>query len=95
MSKISVVLSAANMGDVTEADFDAWASWVTGHIDEGVGFEVAEVGQMRFGDAGPDVVWGATCEQRAVIQDWLSHEGWAAFCADASAWPRGEEQASA
>jgi hypothetical protein len=29
------------------------------------------------------------------LRGWLSHEGWDAFCADASAWPKREEQASA
>lgn len=94
MSKITVQLSAANMGDVTEDDFDAWTAYVCNHIDAGVGFEVYDVSQLRFDNAGPDIVSGATEEQRAAIREWLSHEGWDAFCADTSAWPRREEQAS-
>lgn len=92
---ISIRLTAANMGDVTEADFDAWARYVTEHVDEACGVEVAEVDQFAFvGGHGRDEVRGATSEQRETIQRWLSSEGWEAFCADTSAWPTREAQAS-
>lgn len=85
---IKVRLTACNMGsECDEADFDAWASWVIDHIDDAIGFEVHEVEQARFGDAGADRVSGAMEEQSARIRDWLSNEGWGAFCADADAWP--------
>lgn len=91
MTNITVILSSANLGDVAEGDFDAWASWVARHIDEAVGFEVAAVEQRRFGEAGEDLVRGGDPEQREAILDWLAHEGWDQFCADFAAWPPREE----
>lgn len=88
---IKITLSSAAMGDVNEADFDAWARYVAEHVDEGAGIEVAEVDQMRFGEAGEDGIIGATTEEREAIRTWLSVDGWAAFCADDSAWPQAAE----
>lgn len=89
---IKIILSAANMGNLAdEADFDAWAAFVCEHVDEACGVFVADVDQLRFGDAGPDRVTGATEEQTETILSWLAHDGWDAFCADASAWPTRNE----
>ncbi len=88
---IKITLSSAAMGDVSEADFDAWAAWVADHIDEATGIQVGEVDQFRFGDADEDQITGATEEQRATLRTWLSVDGWAAFCADDSAWPKAAE----
>ena len=93
MSKIEITLTAQNMGpDHSEADFDAWTSYVCEHIDDAVGFEVHEVAQFSF-DGGPatDRVDGASVDQVEAIRNYLAHEGWDAFCADASAWPKAAE----
>ncbi len=82
----TVKLSSANMGDVTEADFDAWAAWVNDHIDAVAGCPVS-VEQFAFGDSGPDQVSGLDDAARETVLSWLRAEGWEAFCADASAWP--------
>ncbi len=81
---IKIMLSAANMGpQTTEADFDAWAGYVCNHIDEAMGFEVADVDQFRFiGGAGGDRIDGASDEQREAIRSWLAVAGWEAFCVD-------------
>jgi hypothetical protein len=88
MSEIRITLSSAAMGDVSEADFDAWASYVTEHVNEGAGVEVSEVDQQRFGDAGEDRIEGATLAERDAIRTWLAVTGWDAFCGDESAWPK-------
>lgn len=88
---ISITLSAANLGtEATVADFDAWHSYVCEHIDAAVGFEVHEVEQAAFESGDADHVSGATDEQREAVRAWLSNEGWEAFCADVSAWPRAD-----
>lgn len=89
MNQITVVLSSANMGDVTEADFDAWQRYVAEEIEEALdlGDGCTTVEQFRFGAAGADHVSGVTEEQTIAIREWLSHAGWDAFCADPSAWP--------
>lgn len=88
MAKITITLTAYNMGNVTEADFDAWARYVDEHVSEACGVEVLVVDQFAFGASEErDVVTGATDEQEERILDWLAHEGWGAFCADTSAWP--------
>jgi hypothetical protein len=86
---IKIQLTAYNMGEVDEADYDAWARYVVEHIDAGVGFEVDEVSQHRFvGGPAEDTIMGGTDKQRAAIREWLDVTGWEAFCADASAWPQ-------
>lgn len=87
--KISITLTACNMGDVTEADFDAWHRYVCDHIDEALGFEVHEVDQHPFAN-GPakNTISGATDEQEEAIREWLSHGGYEAFCATPEAWPK-------
>ena len=86
MSTIEITLSAENMGpDATEADFDAWAAYVAANIDEALGI-VASVGQFAFtgrGAESEDEVTGGTEEVCEHVTEWLSHEGWDAFC---SAW---------
>lgn len=87
-ASIKVTLSAANLGpQATEADFDAWASYVVAHIDEALGLS-CEVDQAAFtgrGAEGEDRIQGATDEQRDSIRGWLSVTGWEAFCAQATA----------
>lgn len=80
MSKIIVTLSSANMGDVDEIDFDCWTGYVIDCIDDGLGFEVAQVEQARYGGTDEDVIENATEEQRAAIVEWLSVTGWNEFC---------------
>ena len=80
---ITIHLSSANMGDVTEADFDAWAAYVERHVADDVTVE-----QLPFGEAGPDRISGGTEYERAALREMLSHSLWDAFCADASAWPQ-------
>lgn len=86
---IKIKLSSAAMGDVTEADFDAWAAYVLDHIEEETGIEIAEIDQFAFGHAGDDEISGADDDdERAAIRTWLAVIGWEAFCADESAWPK-------
>ena len=68
MSIPTLELSSYDLGDVTEADYDMWVSYVADHIDEACGFEVA-VEQRRFGAAGSDRITHATDEQRATITE--------------------------
>lgn len=92
MSTIKITLSAANMGpDATEADFDAWASFVNERIehvvDAAIGIRV-DVEQAAF--IGPnaepeDMIHGATEDQRDTVREWLSVDGWNAFCVDMDA----------
>jgi hypothetical protein len=84
MSTIWITLSSANMGDnVDERDFDLWAKYVAETIDEAVGFEIHEVDQARFGEAGEDWITGATAEETEIIRRWLAVDGWEAFCSGA------------
>jgi len=78
---IKVTLTAANMGDVDDKDFDCWAEFVTEKIDEATGLTV-EVDQARFGDAGDDVITGATENERDAILRFLGTDGWDAFCGE-------------
>jgi hypothetical protein len=83
MSKIQILLSAANMGpNATEADFDAWASYVAANIDEALSID-ADVDQAGFTgrtSISDDEVSGATEEQEEAIDRWLGNEGWDAWC---------------
>ncbi len=94
MSKgIKVVLSAANMGDVDELDFDIWAKFVTENIDEKTGIEVAEVEQFRFGEPGGDLITGATEEQNDRLSTWIRVDGWELFCGETWNTMRAEAEA--
>lgn len=68
MSIPTIELSSYDMGDVTEADYNLWVSYVADHIDEACGFEVA-VEQRRFGAAGSDRITHATDAQRETIAE--------------------------
>lgn len=86
---IEIVLSACGMGELaTEADFDAWASYVAAHIEERTALDVA-VDQHAF--SGPrawseDTIRGADADQREAIVGAIQSL-WENFCADESAWP--------
>lgn len=81
MSAICITLSAANLGpEADEAFFDSWNAYVVEHIDEHVGFRVDAVDQRRFGESGPDLIEGATDEQREALRDALSCSLWEKFC---------------
>lgn len=84
MQQITVTLTSYNMGDVSESDFDAWASYVGKHIDGLTGLDVA-VEQARFGEAGEDAISGSD-EDDQNVKDAL-RVLWDRFCADDSAWP--------
>jgi hypothetical protein len=90
MSKISVTLSAANMGDqATEADFDKWAAFCAEHLPTLSGLESAtvEVDQFAFtgrGAEAEDKISGANEEQRETIKRFVSVDGWDSFCTDGS-----------
>jgi len=91
MGKIDIILTAYNMGaECDEADFDAWAEYVANEIAEALGIEWhrIEIEQHDYKN-GPaqDTVTGGTDGEREKIREWLSHEGWEAFCAAAEAWP--------
>lgn len=83
---INVTLTAYNMGsEATEADFDAWASYVAEHIDEALDLTV-EVDQHGFpGGPAEDTIQGATSDQRDEIRRYLAVDGWEAFCSSMAA----------
>ena len=83
----SVTLTSVNMGNVTEADFDAWVRYVSEHIDEATGLDVT-VDAARFGAAGADRIVAENDEDRATLRRAVGVDLWDAFCADASAWPQ-------
>ena len=68
MSKISVTLTAANMGNVDETDFDLWTKFVSENHEAALGFEIAEIDQHRF-SGGPDrdTITGGTEDERAAM----------------------------
>jgi hypothetical protein len=81
--KVKIVLTAYNMGDVSEADFDAWASWVAAHVDEACGVD-ASVDQYPFrGGPSRDTVYSADEDARDAVRRWLATEGWDEFWANA------------
>lgn len=83
--KIRIVLTAANMGpNATEADYDTWAAYVTSHVDEACGVDVATVDQQHYGHGGEDEISGGSEEQRNTVRRWLSVDGWEAWCAHAA-----------
>lgn len=83
MGKISVTLTAANMGDVDETDFDLWTKFVSENHEAALGFEIAEIDQHRFpGGPDRDTITGGTEDERAAIRTWLSVTGWETFCGE-------------
>jgi hypothetical protein len=83
MSKIIVTLTAANMGNVDETDFDLWTKFVSENHEGALGFEIAEIDQHRF-SGGPDrdTIHGGTEEDREAIRTWLAVTGWDTFCGE-------------
>jgi len=80
---IKINLTAANMGNVDEIDFDCWAAFVDERIDV-LGLEVSAVTQVTWGREMPaqDEIRGATEEQAEIIRRWLGNEGWETFCGE-------------
>ncbi len=74
-----VRLSSANMGDVTEADFDMWAEYVNERIDEACGFLV-EVTQARFGEPGDDFIADGVGDQNDTVREAIATL-WESWCA--------------
>lgn len=83
----SITLTSADMGDVTEADFDAWVAYVSERIDEFTGLDVT-VDAARFGAGGADRIVAENDEDRQTLRRAISVDLWEKFCADASAWPQ-------
>lgn len=83
---VSITLSA-NLGtDGTEADFDAWASYVSSHIDDALDID-ATVEQAAFTGRNATSGDAVSCDDddlRETVEGWLSHEGWDAFCSQAA-----------
>lgn len=89
---IKITLTASNMGpNVTEEDFDAWAAYVTEHIETALSLPEGstEVDQARFNAGGDDEIIvrnGGTTEQEATLEEdigrWLGNEGYEAFCSE-------------
>lgn len=83
--KIKVVLSSSALGQfdmVNEHDFDIWTRYVTETIESATGIDVC-VEQGQYGDCGEDIIIGASEEERETLRQWLSVDGWEAFCAGA------------
>lgn len=85
MISATLTLGRDGMGpEADEADFDAWTTYVCGHIDEATGLDVAvEIRGAR--DAQDDRIV-ADDEDRQTIDDALQSL-WEAFCADTTLWP--------
>jgi hypothetical protein len=67
----SVTLTAYNMGDVTEEEFDRWANYVSDNIDERCGFKVL-VEQGPFNGNGvlfADEILAPTVEMKEAIRE--------------------------
>ncbi len=81
MKNPSVTLTPYNMGNVTQADLDAWRDYVSVEIDGRCGFAV-NVDAFRL-DNGPasDRIEGATHEQRETITEAI-HGLWDSFCGE-------------
>jgi len=78
---ISVTLTSYNMGDVTEADYDAWIQYVSDRIDERCGFEV-DLDACAFDrPAFTTAIAGATAAEEEVIRAALAAL-WEEACAD-------------
>lgn len=92
MSKITVTLSSANMGDVDETDFDLWARYVADNIEDATGIE-CQIEQHRYGEGEDEIE--AYGEERETLRRWLSTDGWNAFCGEAWETMRAEHDAAA
>lgn len=92
MTKATLTLTASNMGDVTEADFDAWGNYVATHIDARTRMDVTVVQSAFQNGTAEDRVTcecphhGCECED--IVKEALQ-DLWVSFCADSSAWPQG------
>ena len=96
MGKISVTLTAANMGDVDEIDFDLWTKFVSENHEAALGFEIHEIDQHSFKrPPSRDTIGGGTEEQREAIRTWLSVTGWDDFCGEAWEKMRAQYDAAA
>lgn len=78
---VTVTLTSYNMGDATESDFDAWASFVAARIDDATGLDVT-VDQARFGEAGKDEIRGNVDDDMVETVREALRDLWDAFCAD-------------
>lgn len=86
---ISITLTAYNMGDCDERDFQAWETYCEDHLAPDLGLADVEIGMHNFNDAPErDTISGAAREQTDEIQRWLAVDGWEAFCATPEAWPK-------
>lgn len=82
MKNITVILTSYNMGDVTEADYDAWVTFVSARIhvrpDLNITVEASPFGRGK----SEDYISGYEDEDdRQSIQDTLQSL-WDDFCAD-------------
>jgi hypothetical protein len=80
--KVDIKLTAYNMGDEsTESMFDTWAIWVAENVDDACGVR-ASVDQFAFrGGPADDYVASNSDEAAENVREWLSGEGWQAWCA--------------
>jgi hypothetical protein len=88
MKKATLTLTAYNMGDVSEQDFDAWATFVANRIDELTKLDVTVIQRAFQGGASEDKVTcdcPLGCDCRDIVKETL-HVMWDEFCADATAW---------
>lgn len=91
MASATIKLTSYHMGDVTEADFDAWAAYVAARIDKETGLDVT-VEQYRFGEGFEDDI-SEDGDDRETIREAIQSL-WEAFCADDSAWPQSADAAA-
>lgn len=86
MSKVTITLGRDGMGDdASEADFEAWTSYVANRIDDLTGLDVT-VDERRRGDVQETAIDADDDVDEQSIHDAIETL-WAEFCADPSAWP--------
>lgn len=86
MTKVSITLTSANMGDVVERDYDDWAAFVERTVQADHPSARVTVEQRRFGDPAPDRVSVSGTDDdeglQASILESLGHELWDGWCAE-------------
>jgi hypothetical protein len=85
MSDATVILGRDGMGEATEADFDAWVTFVCDKIDGATGLdvdvEVRHLGDVQSDHFAPRGTPNAETVESAIVDLWEQ------FCADPTAWP--------
>lgn len=76
----TVTLTSYDLGDVTEADYDAWTDYVTDQIDGRTGLDVT-VEREPFAASGSDRIEARDEEDEQTIREAIEAL-WVDFCAE-------------